>query len=115
MCATYGCSGNYTLFSQASKDAIIKYRNTRGCLTGGNGNQSPTLTTIAPDTVSAFNGGNVTLTGTDLDSVLSIDVGSTTLWPHGGGIKVYSASKVEFVSPTYDTPLAGLYLCGRSI
>jgi hypothetical protein len=75
-----GCSGLVTQFGPWEIGQIVAFKNTRGCLTTVTQNV-PSLTNITPNTLDSYsaNPQQVTLTGTDLDSVNTLNVGSTVL------------------------------------
>jgi hypothetical protein len=69
-----GCAGNITAFGVSEKNAIIAFKNAISCLT--NASPPPTLTTISPTQITAYQPGTVTLTGTNLDTVTEVRVQS---------------------------------------
>jgi len=96
MCATLGgCSRNVSSFSSQSISYILNHKNSRTCL--HDPLKIPSITAIAPNSVPAFNPGNVLLTGTDFDQVSSLHVGSTVLNPFQ--FKIISSTKIEFTPP----------------
>ncbi|HHI79922.1 MAG TPA: hypothetical protein ENK02_08065 [Planctomycetes bacterium] len=87
-----GCGRDITRFGNTSKNQIISYKNTRSCLSNPS---APKLSTISPGQVKAYNGGTVTLTGTGLSSVQSIQVGTKTLTT----FFAFSDTKLTFQAP----------------
>ncbi len=88
-----GCGRDITRFGNTSKNQIISYKNSRRCLGDP---AAPKLSTISPSSVKAFNGGTVTLTGTGLSSVQSVQVGTSTLT----SFFAFSDTKLTFEAPT---------------
>jgi len=96
MCATLGgCSGNVTSFSAPSVAYILNHKNSRTCLQDAI--KIPSITSIAPNAVPAFNPGTVLLTGTDFDQVTSLHVGSTVL--NAFQFRILNSTKIEFTPP----------------
>ncbi len=87
-----GCGRDITRFGNTSKNQIISYKNTRRCLSDPS---APKLSSISPSSVKAFNGGTVTLIGTGLSSVQSVQVGSNTLT----NFFAFSDTKLTFQAP----------------
>ena len=97
MCPTLGgCGRNLTKFGAASISSITTFRASRSCLSTGS---PPTITGIAPKTVTAFDGGTVTLTGSNFTGATRVLVDSTALNP-GTDFKVVSDSSNTFDSAT---------------
>ncbi len=66
-----GCSGNLTSFGANSVAAITNHKNTRSCLSS----PEPILSAVDPNAVTAFESGEIVLSGSNLGSVTSIDIG----------------------------------------
>lgn len=60
--------------------------------------EPPTLQNVSPAQVTAFNGGNVTLTGENLGSAEEVEVGGTVLL-RDQGFTVLSSTSIEFEAP----------------
>lgn len=77
MCSKFGgCGRNLGAFAPATRATIIKYKNSLPCLSSA---QPPVLTSIAPQSVQAFGAPQLTLTGTRLNGVSEIQVGSSRI------------------------------------
>jgi hypothetical protein len=87
-----GCGRDITRFGNTSKNQIVSYKNSRRCLSDPT---APKLSSISPASVKAYNGGTVTLIGTGLSSVQSVQVGSNTLT----SFFAFSDTKLTFQAP----------------
>jgi hypothetical protein len=64
---------------------------------GGGGTQPPTLGSVSPTQVTAFQGGTVTLTGTNFSFVTQVSVGALALLP--ADFTVVSPTSITFEAP----------------
>lgn len=79
MCSVIGgCSGNVTKFGPTEIAQIVAFKNSRNCLDTIALN-APTLSSITPGSAPSYSAlpQNITLTGTELDSVHTLTIGST--------------------------------------
>ena len=78
MCSSIGGCGSITSFAPVSMTRIFNYAQGRSCLTTVSQN-APTLSSVTPTTYTSHQPQGVTLNGTDLDSVTSVQLGATTI------------------------------------
>ena len=106
MCSSlYGCNGSVTLFGPSARAEITAYRDTRSCLRQKMGNE-PHLDVVTPSRVQAFEGGLVTLTGTNFTGATEVRVGNTVLTPGTNpstSFQIVSNTSITFEAPTAET------------
>jgi len=74
-----GCINNSKTFGVAAEKKILKTKDTVTCLSEPAPPAQPMLLSVDPPTVSAFEGGTVTVTGSDLKYVIDVRVGDKVL------------------------------------
>lgn len=95
MCASFGsCGRNMTKFGPSSITRIGNYAASRSCLSNVSEN-APTLTAVLPTSVNSHLPQGIQLTGTDLESVTSVQVGSATVTNFSS-----TATTLNFAMPT---------------
>ena len=98
MCAGLGgCGRSITKFGTASINRIVGYKNTRTCLSNPVTN-APTLTSVTPNSTTSHIPVLVTLKGTDLNTLSSLQLGSTTLAP--SAYTVVDPTTITFMTPS---------------
>jgi hypothetical protein len=70
-----GCSQNVTLFDQGSKNVILAFKASRGCLSDPPATNPPVLASANPTTATSFAPNQITVTGTGLDTVTGVTLG----------------------------------------
>ena len=71
-----GCSGSLSSFEAYSANIMIAHRNSRTCLSNP---VAPTLTAIAPSTVTSWAPSPVVLTGTAMGSITNVTMGGVAV------------------------------------
>lgn len=95
MCAGLGgCSGNVTLFGPTEIGQIVPFAQSRPCLSVVP--LTPVIATANPVTVTVFNPGNVTLSGSGFLGATSYRVGTTT---YTSGFTVSSDNQMTIAMP----------------
>jgi hypothetical protein len=94
-----GCSGDVNNFGQSEKNQILNKKNASTCLSDPGPILPPTVSSLTPNAVQAFQPASVTITGTNLSTTTKVTVGGIDVTTLNGLLSV-SASQVSFTPPT---------------
>jgi len=94
-----GCSGDVNNFGAGEKAQIINKKNSVSCLSDPGPTPPPTISSLTPGSVKAFQPAGVTISGTNLSTTLKVTVGGIEVTASNGLVSVGS-NQVAFIPPT---------------
>ncbi|HZL99522.1 MAG TPA: M12 family metallo-peptidase, partial [Planctomycetota bacterium] len=94
-----GCTGDVNSFGEGEKAQIINKKNSVGCLGDPGPILPPTISSLTPDSVTAFQPAGVTITGTNLSTTTKVTVGGVEV-TSGNGLLTVGSTHVSFTPPT---------------
>lgn len=97
MCSSLGGCGAVTSFGNQASNSIQNKKNSSGCLSDPPAGVPPTITNISPNSSMVLSGETITVLGSDLNGISSIDVGGVSIT--GSAINVVNSTEVTFSTP----------------
>jgi len=90
-----GCTGVVTSFGNSSTNSINQEKNSSGCLANGPPADGPTITSVNPNSLEIYSGGELGITGTNLLGVTEVTLGADT---YGlGEFTTVNSARIELV------------------